>query len=1417
MRDANQPPSFRVNPIDAKNCFPSRPALWLLAIIIGISGVLILPNLAVSADSKKSAQAKKKATTRQPEAKKESYGESPRSTAAGIKPKQAEPIPTGQVTEGGFTTVHPVQTATYNPQAGDEKLSLERLKAAQAGMNPGVAKEAMPKVPEGPFITRQSNTPLQETSPAQPTAPPAIQVSTNTSLSGVPFTTSYLSAISEPAVAENGTNVFYTANWFAAYSTNSGSSFTHRDPFTYFPTIHGGFCCDQDAIYASTHGLFLWYLQYINNGTGNVGRLAWTTNPSGAWNYIDIKPEDVGAPFIDSDWYDYPHISLSNNYVYFASNVFTSGNAFRGSQIVRVPLSELVTPPGGGVTTARFVLSGGAMYSPVMGATSTLYFFRHNSTSQMRVYTWADGAAASAVTSNDVNHASFISSGYSCPDTSGFNMCASLDSRLQAGWVAGGKIGMMWNTAQGADGLGTFTYPYVRVLVLNESNKTIDSEFGIFSSSFAYMSPSVAPNSAGNLGGTINWGGNATLPTLGVFVSDSLSGTAPTAINPLQLQSVATGTHFTSRNRWGDYARTRRNNTITTRWTGTGYVLNGGNTNGFAQPRFLNFGRQPTATNLSNSAASSMKATGYDNGAFIEWQTGFEMDNLGFNIYRDDNGKRVRLNSDLIAGSALAAGQSTSLTAGKAYSWWDKTSGGKYWIEEIDLKGFTKSYAVTAQRGAGAPARQSRADALSRLGYTQRGVTQLVETMSATNSRTASPASSRNDWATQPSVKIAINQSGYYRVTQAELLGAGLRPDVDPRNLQLYVDGQEQAIMVKGEEDGKLDGGDTLEFYAVALQTPATDTRVYWLVESKQPGKRIAQIQAAAKAGAAGSFACTVERKDRTIYFSALKNGDKENFFGAVVARTPVDQTLTLQHVDTASRSTANLEVTLQGVSQSQHSVGVQFNGLAVGSLSFTGQTSGSAALKFPASLVREGENTVRLTAQGGDSDVSLVDSLRLTYAHTYIADNEALRFTATGGAEINLNGFSTPQVRLFDISDANSPQEVKATIVPDRTGYAVIFKVQGDGQRTLYAVSDKQTKTALAITGNRPSNLRQTNNAADLLILAPSNFMSSIEPLKTLRQSQGFATLSIDVEDIYDEFNFGQKSPQAIKDFLAYAKNNWQRQPRYILFVGDSSFDPKNYLGFGNHDYLPTKLLDTFYIESASDDWFADFDNDGLAEMSIGRLPVRTADEARAVVSKLINYESSRPANQVLLVADANDTYDFENATAQLRDIIGNRAGVEQINRSQGDDATARSRILEAINSGKRVVNFTGHGNIQGWRGNLLTADDSSALQNRQSLSLFIMMTCLNGYFQDIGGDSLAESLLKSSGGAVAVWASSALTEPSGQSLMNQQAFNLLFNEAYDRAMTLGELTLRAKEIVGDGDLRKTWILIGDPTMRLR
>src|SRR4051794_15286358 len=103
------------------------------------------------------------------------------------------------------------------------------------------------------------------------------------------------STVGEPSVAVSGAQVFVTGNWYASASTNGGADWTFVDPYTTLPSAAGGFCCDQVTLHDQARGIWIWILQYVQQGGSNVFRIAVTRDadfPSG-WYWWDIAPTTV--------------------------------------------------------------------------------------------------------------------------------------------------------------------------------------------------------------------------------------------------------------------------------------------------------------------------------------------------------------------------------------------------------------------------------------------------------------------------------------------------------------------------------------------------------------------------------------------------------------------------------------------------------------------------------------------------------------------------------------------------------------------------------------------------------------------------------------------------------------------------------------------------------------------------------------------------------------------------------------------------------------------------------------------------------------------------------------------------------------------------------------------------------------------
>ena len=916
-------------------------------------------------------------------------------------------------------------------------------------------------------------------------------------------------------------------------------------------------------------------------------------------------------------------------------------------------------------------------------------------------------------------------------------------------------------------------------------------------------------------------GGTNTATGITITVDDAAAASipAPLATGTFRPTAITTGDSFAAPAPCagacgvGDEAQPSGAATFASKFNGTNangtwslYVVDdAGGDGGSIASWSLNLTFGPTLARMSGGSAI------VDDAGLVElkWQTGLEVDNLGFNIYREEGGQRTRVNKNIIAGSALIAGHGTAMTAGRNYRWRDTTAtpaqSAQYWIEAKDINGssvlsgpFSPTYS---------PGRLEPRPPSSTLGDLGRGRSGKFNLASAL----VEPAPPG-----QTAFKVGVKESGYYRVNQSDLVTAGFSSGIDPRNLQLFEDGTQRPILVQGEQDGKLDPSDWIEFYGRAVDSPYSDTHVYQLVAGSEPGLRIKRAKGKGKTAASESFLFTTELKERSIYFPGFSNGGQEKFFGAVVAREPVERTLRLQHVDSEASSPATLEVGLQGVSAGAHNVKVRLNGADVGSVAFEGKSSRVARIDVAQSSLREGDNAIQLIAEGGDGDVSLMGALRMSYWHRYAADGDSLQFTAAGTERVKITGFSGSAIRVLDLTDEETGgvREVNGTVSLEGNGFSITVNVPGVGARKLLAFGSGQVRNPASIEADIPSEWRKRGNKADLVIFTHKDFVPALDALKAHRESQGYRVAVVIVDDVYDEFSYGNKTPQAIKDFLLNAVSRWKGAPRFALFAGDSSYDPKNYLGAGAFDIVPTKLIETKLLETSSDDWFGDFNGDGSPEIAVGRLPIRTAAELSSVVAKIIRYDSEAESGSMLLVADSDEAFDFEGVSTALRGLIPANLSTNEIDRRVTDGATARMQLLNYLNAGQRVVNYFGHGSVDIWRDNLLTVDDAVSLSNGARLSLFVSMTCLNGYFHDPMVDSLGEAMLKSrNGGAVASWASSGLCDLAEQATMNREFYRLLFGGA----LTVGETAMHAKSSVQDMDVRRTWVLLGDPTTRLK
>lgn len=663
-------------------------------------------------------------------------------------------------------------------------------------------------------------------------------------------------------------------------------------------------------------------------------------------------------------------------------------------------------------------------------------------------------------------------------------------------------------------------------------------------------------------------------------------------------------------------------------------------------------------------------------------------------------------------------------------------------------------------------------------------------------------------------VRIGAKGYGVVRVTRAQLEAAGFNVNSDPSLWQIYLDGVERPLIIGPSAS-------YIEFLGKALDTVESDIRMFYLTVGDQPGKRFANSFSRPAGGVITSpvYAQTFEFRERTIYANQVINGDEENFWGRVVGSTATTLTFNLSGIDPNSGDRP-MFISLMGYSLTPHNVNITLNGNPLPPITGTGRQIISNEYLIPVSYLVEGTNTLQMVSNGASGDLSLFDRIRIDFPRSYKAISDQLEFYTENYRAARLSGFSSPNIRVFDVTN-ESNERILANLTAVQTAGTWGVTIPPTRGRRYFAVEASNFITPLEVSAVDPSLIGTPTQAAQFLVIANRSLMQPATAWAAYRAAQGVSTKVIDVQEIFDEFNFGISSSTALKAFLDYAYHNWQVSPAYVLLIGDASYDPKNYTNNGYWNMVPTRIVNTLYSETASDEALADFNNDGLAEIAIGRIASRDIAGVTNVFNKTVAWENSLNPNSMnrgaLFAYDQPDGYDFQGMSDRIMSNLPASMPKTTAQRGVPDNATAQATVINAINSGQYILNYTGHGTSAAWRDTgFLWTGNVPQLTNSSQPSLITALTCLNGYFIIANSsDSFAEAFTKApNGGGVAIWASTGLTTPDVQEIMATRFYSQLSVGNINR---LGDLISDAKaQLNAGGEIRYSWTLIGDPMLRL-
>jgi hypothetical protein len=610
--------------------------------------------------------------------------------------------------------------------------------------------------------------------------------------------------------------------------------------------------------------------------------------------------------------------------------------------------------------------------------------------------------------------------------------------------------------------------------------------------------------------------------------------------------------------------------------------------------------------------------------------------------------------------------------------------------------------------------------------------------------------------------KLAVNQSGIYRISYSDLVAMGINPSIiNPAKIGIFGRGgtmlpepnatpraddlPEIAIDITGQADGAFNEGDQILFFA---QGPVTwqynsshafwehtthlysDTICYFLTTDRGSGKRIS-----AKSSTGAAVTDNVDSFDFLAFYeenniNLIKSGRQwfSQIFDVILNKSYTFESpvlasggvVKIRSVTAAkSLNTSSFEFKIGSQSwQAIHSPvsGYSDSPVATGATAYKSLQDISLPLKI--------DIVYNKSSSSGVGYLDLLDvnarcELRFTSGQLDFRDNKSKGDGHVAGYRIyNAAGKAV----VWEVTDPLNAHLITTTTESND----LIFRLSADSIRQFVAFDGNQLLKPRFIQKIPNQNLH-ASAGADMIIVAPQVFMTQAIRLANFHASSSdLDVLVLDPGTIYNEFSSGTVDITAIRDFMKmlYDKSPSVKMPRYLLLFGDASYDYKDKIP-ENTNIIPTWQSPESYspISSlVSDDYFGMLDNNegqsysDVIDLGIGRLPVKTALEAEQAVDKIIHYSTPSAdingdwRNVITFVADDEDLNDHITQAEQMAVSIENNYpdinldkiyldSYVQVATPQGNRyPDANKAITQRVEKGCLIINYTGHGGETGW-----------------------------------------------------------------------------------------------------------------------
>ncbi|MCD6335795.1 MAG: T9SS type A sorting domain-containing protein [Candidatus Latescibacteria bacterium] len=724
-------------------------------------------------------------------------------------------------------------------------------------------------------------------------------------------------------------------------------------------------------------------------------------------------------------------------------------------------------------------------------------------------------------------------------------------------------------------------------------------------------------------------------------------------------------------------------------------------------------------------------------------------------------------------------------------------------------------------------------------------------------------------------IRIVVKEDGLYKIDwnlleEAEIDLSG----VDPGRLRITHRGQEVPILVAGENDGAFDPEDWIEFYGTynretfqsrfedMYKDPYSDENVYWLSVGAKRGMRLAGESGAVvevdplKYNRPVSYEYTVHA-ERDGYRDRLarlpeENGDRWFWDSGIDGGRRRDYEVDLPDPDRNALLTPVVTVMLRGKTypsgSPDHHALIYLNDILVGDQVWDDQalvksvSDRESPFRLSSAKLVDGENRLGVVLPGDEASAGAGDAVYLNwfeveYPRLYWAEDDYIEFTKpktgpNGLYHFVIGGFTSPNIEVYK----KGISKITGTAIQFVEGkqqkegyYQVSFQDAIYQEHTEYiALTPDRKKSPVSVSIDSCSHWKSPEWGADYLLITHENFYETAERLAQFRRSQSLQVQLVDVQDIYDEFNDGITSPEAIHRFLKYAYTHWDPAPTYVLLIGDGTWDYKSAIHHG-HNFIPVPMVQTYKWGSAATDHIYALvsGDDLLPDLLVGRLPVSTNTELEPILDKIIQSESQpkmgRWRGKALFIGGAGSQF-RDQCEGLISDFVPPEFDVTRLYLDKDAPKAyfgGTQDLIDTIDEGVSLITFLGHGGGAIWSdASLMRFGDVKRLHNAKRLPFILSFTCFTGAFDEARGSLGEEFLAAANRGAIGFLGSSGLGWVWNDYWFAQSLMFALFqeeNETLGSSIAAGKIDFLSKHSgVTAHDIVHMFSLLGDPATRL-